>query len=193
MLDFSRVRNKETTLSDLAQGLTVADLHQLTDEMVDAELSLIRDAVDRDVTFVPVDPEANDRFAANPDDVHLAWTLGHVIVHTTASSEESAALATELARGVEVKGRSRYETPWQSVHTVTELGHRLEESRRMRHAFLDAWPDAPNLTLTYTAGYPGATPVNAIGRFLQGLMHDDSHLGQIGNTVAQARAARGGA
>ncbi len=38
MLDFSRVRSKEVTLADLAQGLTVADLHRLTDEMVDTEL-----------------------------------------------------------------------------------------------------------------------------------------------------------
>lgn len=49
------------------------------------------------------------------DDVHLAWNLGHVIVHTMASAEESAALAAELARGVEYHGRSRYEVPWETV------------------------------------------------------------------------------
>ncbi len=152
---------------------------------------MIRDAVDPDVTFVPQDPEANDRFAANPEEVHLAWTLGHVIVHVTASSEEAAALATELARGVEIKGRSRYETPWRSVHTAAEIRHRLDESRRMRHAFLNAWPEEPNLTLTFTASYQGATPVNSITRFVQGLSHDDAHLGQIRNILDQARAARG--
>jgi hypothetical protein len=191
MLDFSRVRSKEVTVADIAKDLTVADLHRLTDEMVDTERSLIADTVDADVTFVPVDREANDRFAARPEDVNLAWTLGHVIVHTTASAEEAAALATELARSLEIKGRSRYEVPWQTVHTVEEIVHRLEESRSMRHGFLNAWPDQPNTTLTYTATYQGATPVNSIGRFVQGLMHGESHLEQIKKIVSQARAARG--
>ena len=191
MLDFNRVRAKELTLTDLAKGLSVADLHHLTDEMVDTQQALIHDTIDQDVTFLPVDPEANDRFATDPEEVHRAWTLAHVIVHATASSEESAALATDLARGVEVKGRSRYEVPWKNVTTVAELNAKLEESRRIRHAFLNAWPDQPNLSLTYTAGYPGATPVNAIGRFVQGLAHDDAHLGQIKEIVKQAKAARG--
>jgi DinB superfamily len=189
MLDFSRVRKKEQTIAELAAGLTVSDLHRLTDEMVDRMLSLIADAQDKDVTFLPQDPAANDTFTANPDEANIAWTIGHVIVHATASSEEAAALSTELARGVEIKGRSRAETPWQTVHTVAELRARLEESRRMRHSFLGAWPDQPNLTLTYTASYPGATPVNAIGRFINGLGHDDSHLGQITEIMRQAHVA----
>jgi hypothetical protein len=42
----------------------------------------------------------------------LPWTLGHVIVHITASAEESAFLAAELARGVHRRtGRSRFEVP----------------------------------------------------------------------------------
>ena len=191
MLDFTPVRNKALTISDLANGLTVANLHQLTDDMVDTVLALIADATDADVTFQPVDPEANDRFAATPEEVNLAWTLGHVIVHGSASSEEAAALSTELARGVEIKGRSRSETPWQTVHTVAQLRSRLAESRRIRHAFLDAWPDQPNPTLSFTASWPGATPVNATGRFIQGLMHEDSHLEQIRDIMRQARLARG--
>jgi hypothetical protein len=191
MLDFTPVRNKTLTISDLANGLTVANLHQLTDDMVDAISALIADATDADVTFQPVDPRANDRFAATPEEVNLAWTLGHVIVHGNASSEEAAALSTELARGVEIKGRSRYETPWRTVQTVAQLRARLAESRRIRHAFLDAWPDQPNLTLSYTAGWQGATPVNATGRFIQGLMHEDSHLEQIREIMQQARLARG--
>jgi len=190
MLDFTAVRNKTATISDLAQNLTIADLHQLTDQMIDAVLALISDATDDDVAFQPVDAEANDRFATKPEEVNLAWTLGHVIVHGTASSEEAAALSTELARGVEIKGRSRYETPWQTVHTVAQLHSRLTESCRIRHAFLDAWPNEPNLALNYTASWPGATPVNAAGRFIQGLMHEDSHLEQIREIMRQARVAR---
>jgi hypothetical protein len=190
MLDFTPVRNKTATISDLAQNLTVADLHQLTDQMIDAVLALISDAMDDDVVFQPVDAEANDRFAAKPEEVNLAWTLGHVIVHGTASSEEAAVLSTELARGVEIQRRSRYEIPWQTVHTVAQLHSRLTESRRIRHAFLDAWPNEPNLALNYTASWPGATPVNAAGRFIQGLMHEDSHLEQIREIMRQARVAR---
>jgi hypothetical protein len=190
MLDFTPVRNKQKTIAELSANLTVDDLHRLTDEMVDAQLRLIDGVTDADVIFVPLDPAANDTFAANKDDVHIAWTLGHLIVHATASSEEAAALSTELARGVEVKGRSRSEVPWQTVHRAAQLRERLEESRRMRHAFLNAWPGQPNLTLTFTAGYPGATPVNAVGRFVNGLSHDDSHLRQIAEVVRQAREAR---
>ena len=75
----------------LFRSLTVADLRALTEEMIDRQLSLIEGIEDRDVILVPDDPEANDTFAARQEDVGLAWTLGHVVVHTTASSEESAA------------------------------------------------------------------------------------------------------
>jgi hypothetical protein len=39
---------------------------------------------------------------------------------------------------------------------------------------------------------PGRPPVNPLGRFVMGLMHDDSHLGQIAEVVRQAKAHRGG-
>src|SRR5690349_5832175 len=106
------MRNKEKTLSDIAAGLTHADLILLTNEMIDRQLALIADATDSDVTFIPSDPAANDTYAANPEDVNISWTLGHVIVHATASSEEGAARALTLARGVEIKERSRYEVPF---------------------------------------------------------------------------------
>src|SRR5512144_1822834 len=120
MLDFTPVRNREKTMQDLAANLTVADLRKLTNEMVDTQLAMIAESTDADVTADIRDPEANDTFASNADDVGLSWTLGHVIVHTTASAEESAALAAELARGVEFHGRSRSEVPW---HTVTSIAH----------------------------------------------------------------------
>jgi len=191
MLDFTPVRDKQKTLMELTTGLTPADLHRLTDEMVDAMLALIADAADADVTFTPVDPKAHDEFAASADDVNLAWTLGHVIVHTTASAEEYAFIAAELARGVEWHGRSRYEVPWQKVTTIAQCRRRLEESRRMRHALLNAWPDEPHLEVLFTPQFAGAKPVNAIARFTGGLMHDDSHLGQLAEIVRQAREARG--
>jgi hypothetical protein len=189
MIDFQAVRDKKMTLAELTARLTREDLRKLTDEMVDTMLRLIADCADADVTLVPVDPAADDSFAARPEDVKLAWTLGHVIVHTTASSEESAALAAELARGVEYHGRSRYETPWETVTTISQCRERLEESRRIRLASLAMWPEAPHLDNTCEP-WPGAPRQNALSRFVLGLMHDDSHLGQIGEIVRQTRTAR---
>jgi DinB superfamily len=155
--------------------------------MIDTILARIDGCRDEDVCFVPVDPKANDMPAANPEDVNLAWTLGHVIVHTTASSEESAFLAAELARGVPFHGRSRSEVPWQTVTTFAQCRQRLEESRRMRITSLEVWPDAPHLDLVIEP-WPGAPLiVNAVGRFVVGLLHDYSHLGQIAEIVRQAR------
>ena len=189
MLDFKAVRNNEITFAELVAGLTRDDLRDLTNEMVDAMLGLIADCVDADVTFVPVDPDAYDPFAEAEEQVKLAWNLGHVIVHTTASAEESAALAAELARGVENHGRSRYETPWETVMTIAQCRQRLEESRRMRLASLAMWPDEPRLDNTYEP-WPIAPQVNAISRFVLGLMHDDAHIDHIANIVHQAQAAR---
>lgn len=189
MLDFSRVRKQEITYSDLAQGLTPADLRTLTDEMVDRMLDLIKHCTDADVTFTPSDPGANDTFANKADEVGIAWTLGHVIVHTTASAEESAFLAAEMARGVENHGRSRYETPWENVTTIAECRQRLEESRQIRQASLAMWPATPQLELVYQP-WPTAPEINAVGRFILGLAHDDSHLGQIEDVVRQTRIAR---
>ncbi len=151
--------------------------------------SLIAECVDADVTFAPDDPEANDTFATDEADVRLPWTLGHVIVHATASAEESAALAAELARGVRYHGRSRHEVPWQAITTIAQCRQRLEESRRMRLASLDMWPDAPHLDNTYRY-QAGDEPINAVNRFVRGLSHDDSHLEQISKIVAQAKAAK---
>jgi hypothetical protein len=188
MLDFSAVKSGATSFADLVAGLTKADLYQLTDEMIDTMQSIVADATDADVVFVPEDPNANDTFG-RPEERELSWTLGHVIVHATASSEESAALALTLARGLEVEGRSRSEVPWRSVTTAAQIHHRLEESRRMRKALLDAWPDEPHLDVTYTA-YQRLGPLNAIGRFLLGLLHDNDHLGQLKEIMRQAREAR---
>jgi len=189
MLDFQAVRDKKITIAELVEDVTVDDLRRLTDEMVDTFLALIENCVDADVTFVPDDPEANDPYAENPEDVDLAWTLGHVIVHVTASSEESAALAAELARGVVFHGRSRYEMPWQEMTSIEGCRERLEESRRMRLASLETWPDEPHLDNVYQTWSEGPQ-VNAVGRFVLGLMHDDGHLEQIKRIVSQAHNDR---
>jgi hypothetical protein len=189
MVDFGTLRRKEQTLPELAASLTPHDLARATHAMCDLQLALIADATDEDVVFVPEDPEARDTFAADKSLEDLAWTLGHVIVHATASSEESAALALTLARGLPVDGRSRYEAPWEEVKSADFLRQRIQESRRMRLAMLDAWPDQPHLDQAYEP-YKTVGPLNAIGRFLAGLSHDESHIEQIRNIMAQCRAAR---
>ena len=189
MLDFDAVREGRVSFAELVADLARDDLRDLTNEMIDTVLGLIADCVDTDVTFPPEDPGAHDPYAATPEEVALAWNLGHVILHITASSEESAAIAAELARGVEHHGRSRYEVPWQTVTTMAQCRQRLEESRRMRLASLEMWPDEPHLDNTYEI-WSSAPPVNAVGRFILGLMHADDHLDQIAEIVRQAHAAR---
>jgi hypothetical protein len=189
MLDFSPLRRRERTIQELAEGLNRPDLAALTVEMCDRQLELIADAGDFDVTFLPEDPEAHDAYADDPSLVGLPWTLGHVILHATASSEESAALALTLARGLPFTGRSRYEVPWKEATTIAFVRHRIEESRRMRLAMLEAWPDLPHHENFYST-VEGRPPINCLGRFLSGLSHDDSHLEQIGKVLTQAKAAR---
>jgi hypothetical protein len=189
MLNFAAVKEKHITFQELVAGLDKEDLMRLTNEMVDRMLAQIADCQDADVVIVPEDTAAEDPFAANSADVHMPWTLGHVIVHVTASSEESAALATELARGVEMHGRSRYEVPWQTITTVAQCRQRLEESRRMRLASLEMWPEQPYLDNKYVP-WPKLGEINAVGRFVLGLRHDWDHLAQIDDIVRQAKAAR---
>jgi hypothetical protein len=190
MIDSTPVRNKEKSHRELLGHYTVPQLRQLTNEMIDTQLGLIAECTDADVVFVPSDPTANDTFASDAAVVNLPWTLGHVIVHVTASSEESAAIAAELARGVAHRGgRSRAEVAWETVTTLAQCRARLEESRRMRLASLDMWPDTPDTENGY-AWREGMPPLNAPTRFCLGFSHDDDHLGQIADVVRQARAAR---
>jgi hypothetical protein len=189
MEDFKAVRAGEVSVMDLVAGYDVDDLRAITNEMIDYVLALIEDCTDEDVVFEPLDEGAHDPWAATPEEVDIAWNLGHVIVHITASAEESAALAAEMARGVANHGRSRYETPWERVTTIEMCRHRLEESRRMRLASLDMWPDEPHLDVVYMA-WKGGPQINAVGRYILGVMHEDDHLGQIREIVRQARSAR---
>lgn len=189
-LDLEAIGRGDLSLFELVQREKIDKEHlrRMTNRMIDHMLALIADCTDADVVFVPSDPEANDTFASTQAEVHLAWTLGHVIVHVTASAEESAFLAAELARGVQREGRSRYETPWQAVTTIQECRERLEDSRRMRLATLEVWGQPPHLDNTYSPR-PGVFH-NAVSRFVAGLTHDEAHVAHIENIVKQAKAAR---
>ncbi|MDP9363985.1 MAG: DinB family protein [Chloroflexota bacterium] len=188
-IDAAAVWSGERTMAYLAAGYDLDDLRRLTDGLIDEALGIVDGLPDGDVVFVPVDPDADDPGAAG-EEAAMPWTIGHVVVHATAGSEEGAAAALTLARGAPLEGRPRYEVPWETVTTIGQVVHRLEESRRMRQAMLAAWPDEPHLdnavVLVERLG-----PLNATGRYLLGLMHEEGHLPQLAEIARQARAARG--
>lgn len=185
MLDFQPVREKKITLQDLVRNLTKDDLQRELNEMYDEVSRLITDCKDADVTFEPVDEKANDPYSVQGEKT-IAWNLGHVIVHLTASMEEAAAIASELARGVKYHGRSRSEVPWREATTIDFCRARLAESRRICIASLEMWPGEPHMENTY-APSEGAVPHTAISRFASGLRHASDHLGQIEEIVHQAK------
>jgi len=186
MLNFELVREKKATVQDLVKGLTKDDLRRELNEMYNDIEHRIIDATDADVVFQPVDPNANDPFAKEGEG-ELAWTLGHVIVHLTASMEESASLSQEMARGVEFHGRSRWEVPFREVKTIAFCQRRLVESRRMCLAGLDMWPNPPHMDNTYVPA-PGYLPYTSVSRFASGLKHASDHLEQISEIMRQAKA-----
>src|SRR5712691_5580172 len=190
-IDFSRVRAREARLADLVADLAIEDLARATDSSIAQIEEILADATDGDVTFVPDDPEADDPAAADPADRELAWTIGHLVVHVTASAEESASLAAELARGVPFHGRSRWEVPWPTMTTIAGCRQRLAKSRRMRLATLELWPEYPPTTVDPDPSVP--TWGQAMERFLRGLSHEDAHMEQFRSVLKQSQAARNGA
>ncbi len=188
-IDFKPVLNGKMLLADYARRFTVNDLAQATNESIDFFLNIVKHMDDEDITFVPVDPEANDPHAA-PGEEHIGWGIGHLIAHVTASSEEWAAYSSILARSVPYAAdpRLRYETPWREVDTRAKAIQRLEESRRMRLAYLATWPDKPDLDLTrdlsprFVARHG---EMNATACFLFGLKHEVGHHDQFREVARQ--------
>jgi len=172
MLDFQPVRDKQITLQELVKDLTRDDIQHELNEMYNEVEHLIANCTDFDATFLPVDEKADDPNAIQGEE-HLAWTLAHVIVHLTATMEEAAALASELAE----------------VTTIDQCRARIQESRKMCLASLEMWPDPPHMENTYTYPVPGALPHTCISRFASGLKHTSDHLEQIAEIVRQAHIA----
>lgn len=194
MFDFSPVRNQEKKLYQLIDGITVEDLRQYTNESVDFLLGLLADLDDADVTFDPHDPNANDPYAV-PGEEHIGWSIAHLVAHVTASSEEWAAYASILARGIVYtpEPRLRYETPWRDIKTKAQCIQRLEESRRIRLSYLNTFPDKPFLDVKRELSARFVERVgemNAIACFLFGLQHETGHYDQIKEARRQALAAK---
>ena len=187
MLDFQSIRDKKVKLQELVNGLTKEDMRHELNEMYDEVMHLIADCTDTHVMFEPIDKKADDPYAVEGEE-YIAWTLGHVIVHITASMEESATIASELARGVVYHGRSRWEVPWREVTTIEQCNTRMEESRKMCLASLEMWPNPPHIDNTYIPAIQGALPHTCISRFASGLKHASDHIEQIADIVRQADA-----
>ncbi len=192
MIDFSPVRSGDVKYLKFAEQFTIDDLRKATNKSVDYLLSLFDGLNDEHVAFEPVDEEADDPYAVAGEE-HIGWSLGHLVAHVTASSEEGAAISSLLARGFPTGERPRYETPWREVTTIAHVTQRLEESRRIRLAYLDTWPDKPFLDV-----YRGVSPrflerfgnMNAPAAFLFALSHEHGHYEQFKEVKDQAFAAR---
>lgn len=185
MIDFTDVFNGQRKLADFAADVTLADLQVANHAQIDEMVSLIRDLADHHVVHIASDPEAEGG---------IGWNVAHLVVHVTASSEENAAVSSILARGIDYafEPRLRYETEWTTITTTAGCLQRLEESRRIRQAYLNAWPDQPHLN-TYRTLPPAFAErvgnLNAIGTYLLGLMHEAGQFAQLRDIIAQAKAA----
>ena len=181
----------DTKIADLQDGIAHADLVQATNAIIDWYLEKVKDVPDSTVTFEPDDPDAHDKWAATEEEIHMPWTLGHVVVHVTASAEFASACGAALAKGGTTDGLERVEVHWTTIKTTQQVVERLEKSRTMQLAFLSAWPDPPDLDNLFTkyAKYWGK--LNAVGMTLGGLKHATNHFYQVEDILRQAREASG--
>lgn len=179
-IDFSAIRSGKANYADLISHIGYKDLRPYTDKAFEAVRSSISSATDVVVTFVPHDPQSTE-------DDERGWTLAHIIAHLTAVLEGDAAIASVLARGVQIESglRLRYETPWEEIQTVQQVQARLAESQRICNAYLDTWPEQPHLDTTVTLG-PLLGPMNAIGTHMFAIGHVYMHYEQLKEIVRQA-------
>ena len=192
-IDFTPVTSGQMKLLEFSRQFSVADLKAFTNASIDFMLDIIKDMNDAQVAYIPHDPHANDPHAV-PGEEHIGWSLAHLIVHVTASSEEGAAYSTILARGIPYprEPRLRYETNWHTLTTKAQCVQRLEESRRMRLAALDGWPDNPQLDVFRELSERALEilgPLNAPAAFLNGLKHEVGHYEQFREVARQAKAS----
>lgn len=180
---FAAILTGQNTYADTVAAYDRNDLIGLTQEYYAEINGIISDATDAAIVAVPFDPGLKDQSEGEG-----AWTSGHIIAHLTATTEDSAALASALARGAEFADdlRLRAEVAWETLQTAEQINARLAESQRMSLAFLETWPDAPDLARTATL-IPQFGPMNAVGRYMLGLFHANMHLDQLREIMRQMR------
>lgn len=193
-VDFNPVHDDNAAMAAYAQQFTLDDIRATANASLDTILGILGDANDAAMTFIPNDPHADDA-GAPEEERYQGWSLAHLVAHVTASTEEYAAISSMLARSVVLPYglRLRWEPPWKTITTRAQVLQRIEESRRMRVAYYDAWPDVPNLTNLrdvserYKAMFGEQ---NARSCALIGLYHEWIHLNQFREVAAQAAAAQ---
>jgi hypothetical protein len=184
MIDFSGIVAGQLKISELAERVSLSELIETTDAQIDEMLGLIRGLSDAQICFVASDPTAEGG---------IGWNAAHLVAHVTASSEENAAVSSILARGINLpfEPRLRWETDWQDITTTAACIQRLEESRRIRQSYFQAWPDQPKLDThrSLPGGFAERVgPINAIGAGLLGLVHEAGQLAQLRDIIGQAQA-----
>lgn len=192
-IDFSPLRDRRIQAIPFAAQFSLADIRAAAIESVEFMLDLIRDLTDEDVTFVPHDPDASDPYAV-PEEQNIGWTIAHIIVHVTASTEEYTSTAAVLARGIDFPSepRLRYETLWKTVTTKAQCEQRLRESLRMRLAALDMFPDVILDGRWHRSEkfHEIFGECDAKAAYLFGLSHETGHHEQLLEVRRQALAVR---
>jgi hypothetical protein len=190
LIDFSSVERGDIKMLEFSKQFSVADLKAATNASIDTILEIIQDMTDAQMTFLPFDPDADDPHAVEGEE-KIGWSLAHLVVHVTATAEEGAAFSSILARGIPYprEPRLRYETNWHTVTTKAQTLQRLEESRRIRLAYLDTWPDSPQLDVYRELSEKAVEKhghLNATATFLNSLKHEWGHFAQFREVRRQA-------
>jgi hypothetical protein len=123
LFDFSPFHRGERKLETFIPEFTHPQLIDLTNTQIDEYLHLTADLTDAEITAVAHDPEAEGG---------IGWNVAHLILHTTASAEEGATIASILARGIPYgfEPRLRYEADWQTITRRAQVVQRMDSSRR---------------------------------------------------------------
>ncbi|MEO8609357.1 MAG: DinB family protein [Chloroflexota bacterium] len=190
LIDFSPVENGDVKMLEFSKQFSLTELKAATNDSIDTILEIIQDMSDAQMTFLPFDPDADDPHAVEGEE-KIGWSLAHLVVHVTATSEEGAAFSSILARGIPYpkEPRLRYETNWHTVTTRAQALQRLEESRRIRLAYLDTWPDSPQLDVYREMSEKALEKfghLNAPATFLNSLKHEWGHFAQFREVRRQA-------
>ena len=192
MIDFSPLQDNISAILEFSAQFRADDLRTEVHSYLDELLAVVEDMNDAQLSFMPVDPEANDPYASE-DEQHIGWSVAHLVLHVTASAEEGAAYASLQARGITLPQgtRLRYEPDWHEVKSQADIVQRMAECRRMLLGYLDTFPDEPHLSV-YRETRPDSpveNKINALGSFLFGLRHFDGHMAQIHEAKRQALEA----
>ncbi|HEY8600098.1 MAG TPA: DinB family protein [Thermomicrobiales bacterium] len=181
--DFAAIQTGQRTYAAIVAEFDRNDLISLTQEYYAEIKGIVSGATDAAIVAIPIDPALKDQ-----NEGEGAWTIGHIIAHLTATAEESAALASALARGADFADdlRLRADVAWETLQTAEQINARLAESQRICLAFLETWPDAPDLARTMTF-IPRFGPMNAISRYMLGIFHADMHLDQLREIMRRMR------